>query len=170
MASLCLKVACKAELRKGLLFFLLLAINPCTPGQPPLGRLTPRWFLMACVPTARQASALPIQPPQRIPSLGMRGAVPNPGVLECVHSYPLHGALVNSGQPDRGSRGMACLCRKCQSLLWNLKHEERCGHGRAVVPKLIKIFPNLALSYAWWHQSSGWQMSVYLNYSLGKDA
>lgn len=54
------------------------------PRMASAGRLTPRWFLMAYVPTARRAWALPTQPPQRIPSLGMGGAVPNPRELECV--------------------------------------------------------------------------------------
>lgn len=36
------EVACKAELKKWLLFFLLLVMNPCTLGQTQLGRLTPR--------------------------------------------------------------------------------------------------------------------------------
>lgn len=63
--SLYRKVACRAKLRKWLLFFPLLAINACTPGQTGLGSLTLRRLLMAYVPTARQASALPAQPPQR---------------------------------------------------------------------------------------------------------
>lgn len=40
--SLYMKVACKADLRKWLLFFLLLVINLSAPGWPQLGRLTPR--------------------------------------------------------------------------------------------------------------------------------
>ena len=168
--SLAMTVAWRAGLGRWLLFFLLLAINPSAPGWPQLGRLTLWWFLMVYVPTARQAWALPTQPPQRIPSLGMRGAIPNPSKLEGIHSSPLHAATVNSGQPRQKSRGAACLCGKYYSTLGNLRHEGKFGHGRAAVPKLIKMVQNLTLSYAWLHQCSGWQMSFHLNHSSGEDA
>lgn len=42
LASLYMEVACKAELKKLLLFSLLLTINLYAPGWPQFGRLTPR--------------------------------------------------------------------------------------------------------------------------------
>lgn len=128
--SLSVTVDGKAVLGKWLLFFLLLAINPCAPGRPQLGRLTPRWFLMAYVPTTRQARALPTQPHRESLLWGWEVPFQTPASWKASTPIPcmqLQGTVVSRSRRAEAwpvCAGNVSLCSEIWDMKGNLPTEE----------------------------------------------